>query len=99
MENNEIKEIEPGELMDNAVKIDFLKGLNLEGFPNRDSLVYRDIYKISNASTILRGTLRYINPIIQNSLSLFVVALTLIAQVQRILQCNERTTDDELVKY
>ena len=85
--------------MDNAVKIDFLKGLNLEGFPNRDSLVYRDIYKISNASTILRGTLRYINPIIQNSLSLFVVALTLIAQVQRILQCNERTTDDELVKY
>ncbi|KAJ6220407.1 hypothetical protein RDWZM_006219 [Blomia tropicalis] len=60
LENNEIKEILPGgALMDQPVDIDFLKGLNLEGYPNRDSLVYRDIYKISNASTIMRGTLRY----------------------------------------
>lgn len=59
LENGEVKEIMPGgELMDSTVPIDFLKGLNLEGYPNRDSLVYRDVYKISQASTIVRGTLR-----------------------------------------
>lgn len=59
LENGEEKEILPGgELMDSPVAIDFLKGLNLEGYPNRDSLVYRDVYKISQASTIVRGTLR-----------------------------------------
>lgn len=30
-----------------------------EGYPNRDSVPYRDIYGIPEASSILRGTLRY----------------------------------------
>jgi saccharopine dehydrogenase (NADP+, L-glutamate forming) len=30
----------------------------LEGYPNRDSLVYREVYDIANIPTLLRGTLR-----------------------------------------
>lgn len=33
--------------------------LNLEGYPNRNSLVYESVYGIEGAETILRGTLRY----------------------------------------
>ena len=59
IENNEIKEIAAGgALMDNTNEIDFLHGYNLEGYPNRDSTVYRDIYGISSAKTVIRGTLR-----------------------------------------
>jgi alpha-aminoadipic semialdehyde synthase len=59
IENNEIKEIPAGgALMDNTNEIDFLHGYNLEGYPNRDSTVYRDIYGISSAKTVIRGTLR-----------------------------------------
>ena len=39
--------------------LDFLPGFALEGFPNRDSTRYRDLYGIKNAETILRGTLRF----------------------------------------
>ena len=37
-----------------------IEGLGeLEGYPNRDSLPYADIYSIPDAKTIFRGTLRY----------------------------------------
>lgn len=39
--------------------LDFLPGFALEGFPNRDSTIYRDLYGIPNATTVLRGTLRF----------------------------------------
>lgn len=45
--------------MDRTMDIDFLTGFNLEGIPNRDSTVYRDLYGIQTADTVLRGTLRY----------------------------------------
>lgn len=45
--------------MDNNIEIDFLQGFNLEGYANRDSLLYKDLYGISTAHTCLRGTLRY----------------------------------------
>lgn len=48
-----------GSLMDRAMDMDFLTGFNLEGIPNRDSTVYRDLYGIGSADTVLRGTLRY----------------------------------------
>lgn len=48
-----------GTLMDRAMDMDFLTGFNLEGIPNRDSTVYRDLYGIHSADTVLRGTLRY----------------------------------------
>nr|CAH7757252.1 unnamed protein product [Callosobruchus chinensis] len=50
---------EGGELMRAAKQLDFLPGFNLEGFPNRDSIPYAKYYGIEDATTILRGTLRY----------------------------------------
>ncbi len=35
--------------------------LNLEGYPNRDSLKYKSLYGLDDAVTVLRGTLRYSN--------------------------------------
>lgn len=44
----------------NAVTpMDFFPGLNLEGYPNRDSTKYVEMYGIPAAHTLLRGTLRY----------------------------------------
>lgn len=40
-------------------ELDFLPGFALEGFPNRNSTIYREYYGIHNASTVLRGTLRF----------------------------------------
>lgn len=40
-----------------SIKID--DHLQLEGYPNRNSLAYADVYKIHHAKQILRGTLRY----------------------------------------
>lgn len=53
----EIKE--GGDLMRSTKTLDFLPGFNLEGFPNRDSIIYGELYGIAKAATILRGTLRY----------------------------------------
>lgn len=60
IKNDKLVEISAGgALMDSVQDITFLPGFNLEGFPNRDSTMYRDIYGINNAHTVLRGTLRY----------------------------------------
>ncbi|KAB7495264.1 Alpha-aminoadipic semialdehyde synthase, mitochondrial [Armadillidium nasatum] len=57
---NEVVEIPAGgTLLEKAVDFDFLPGLALEGFPNRDSTLYQDLYGIHNAVHIERGTLRY----------------------------------------
>ena len=48
-----------GGLLESAKSLDFLPGFNLEGYPNRDSTLYADIYGIKDAHTIIRGTLRY----------------------------------------
>lgn len=48
-----------GDLMSAVQDLDFLPGFALEGFPNRDSTNYRELYGIQNAETILRGTLRF----------------------------------------
>ncbi|XP_015791129.1 alpha-aminoadipic semialdehyde synthase, mitochondrial [Tetranychus urticae] len=59
-EFGQIKEIKPGgDLMSAALKLDFLSGFNLEGYPNRDSTIYKKLYGINSADTILRGSLRY----------------------------------------
>ncbi|CAH0555454.1 unnamed protein product [Brassicogethes aeneus] len=50
---------EGGDLMAATKRLDFLPGFNLEGFPNRDSTVYAKHYGIEDASTLLRGTIRY----------------------------------------
>ncbi|KAJ8667132.1 hypothetical protein QAD02_008794 [Eretmocerus hayati] len=50
-----------GDLMGAVQPLDFLPGLALEGFPNRDSCAYRELYGsgVRHADTLLRGTLRY----------------------------------------
>ncbi|XP_075599237.1 alpha-aminoadipic semialdehyde synthase, mitochondrial isoform X3 [Balearica regulorum gibbericeps] len=48
-----------GALLDSVTPMDFFPGLNLEGFPNRDSTKYAEPYGIQTAHTLLRGTLRY----------------------------------------
>ncbi|MFK8010959.1 MAG: saccharopine dehydrogenase C-terminal domain-containing protein [Marinicellaceae bacterium] len=55
--NQEIK-INGRDLMTwaNAIEID---GLELECYPNRNSINYKDIYGIQSAHDIIRGTLRY----------------------------------------
>lgn len=45
--------------LDSVTPMDYYPGLNLEGYPNRDSTKYAEIYGISSAHTLLRGTLRY----------------------------------------
>lgn len=49
-----------GDLMSAPKELNFLPGFALEGFPNRDSTIYADLYGLGNqASTLLRGTIRY----------------------------------------
>lgn len=48
-----------GDLMTALRDLEFLPGFALEGFPNRDSTKYQDLYGLSNVHTLLRGTIRY----------------------------------------
>lgn len=49
-----------GDLMTSPRKLDFLPGFALEGFPNRDSTQYRELYGLGpQLHTLLRGTIRY----------------------------------------
>ena len=48
-----------GALLEEIKPTDMFPGYRLECYPNRDSTVYGDLYDITTASTILRGTLRY----------------------------------------
>ncbi|KAM4902385.1 LOW QUALITY PROTEIN: alpha-aminoadipic semialdehyde synthase, mitochondrial [Sylvia borin] len=60
LKDGEIINIPPGgALLDSVTPMDFFPGLNLEGFPNRDSTKYAEPYGIQTARTLLRGTLRY----------------------------------------
>ncbi|XP_035866748.1 alpha-aminoadipic semialdehyde synthase, mitochondrial isoform X3 [Phyllostomus discolor] len=45
--------------LDAVTPMDYYPGLNLEGYPNRDSTKYAEVYGIQSAHTLLRGTLRY----------------------------------------
>ncbi|KAM4748119.1 alpha-aminoadipic semialdehyde synthase, mitochondrial [Rhinophrynus dorsalis] len=48
-----------GSLLESVTVMDCFPGLNLEGFPNRDSTKYAEPYGIQSAHTLMRGTLRY----------------------------------------
>lgn len=49
-----------GELLTSGSELDFLPGFALEGYPNRDSLRYAQLYGIAaEAHTMLRGSIRY----------------------------------------
>lgn len=60
-----------GDLMTSLKDLDFLPGFALEGYPNRDSTLYADLYGIrSEVNTILRGTLRYKGQNVSNYVSI-----------------------------
>lgn len=49
-----------GDLMSSPRDLNFLPGFALEGFPNRDSTQYRELYGLgTKVHTLLRGTLRF----------------------------------------
>jgi len=56
--NNKTVEVNGEDLMGWSKPIE-ITGLNLECYPNRNSINYKDIYGIQNAKDVLRGTLRY----------------------------------------
>ncbi|XP_018397271.1 PREDICTED: alpha-aminoadipic semialdehyde synthase, mitochondrial [Cyphomyrmex costatus] len=58
-EGQEVEIAGGGDLMSTVQDLDFLPGFALEGYPNRDSTIYRDYYGLQNANTVLRGTLRF----------------------------------------
>ena len=59
LDNGKVVVIPEGELLNHTRELDILPGFNLEGFPNRDSVPYSDLYNIQGAKSIVRGTLRF----------------------------------------
>jgi saccharopine dehydrogenase (NADP+, L-glutamate forming) len=58
LENNELKIVPYHQLFRRLDQLSFDKLGDFEGYPNRDSLSYREIYGLESVHTILRGTLR-----------------------------------------
>ena len=60
LQDGKVVTVDPnGGLLDASMPMNFLPGFNLEGYPNRDSTIYGELYGIREAHTLLRGTLRY----------------------------------------
>ncbi|KAJ8261842.1 hypothetical protein GJAV_G00159080 [Gymnothorax javanicus] len=60
LKDEELVSIPPGgALMDHVAPMDFFPGFNLEGFPNRDSTKYIELYGVHSARKMIRGTLRF----------------------------------------
>ncbi|XP_072508997.1 alpha-aminoadipic semialdehyde synthase, mitochondrial isoform X2 [Notamacropus eugenii] len=57
--SGEVIEAGGASFLDYVTPMDYFPGLNLEGYPNRDSIKYAEIYDIQSVHTLLRGTLRY----------------------------------------
>lgn len=58
LHDNKAVEVNSDQLLDWTKPLE-VAGLELEGYPNRESISYKGVYGIQNASSILRGTLRY----------------------------------------
>lgn len=59
IENNKPVEVEASDLLYSTKQIQLNQALTLEGYPNRDSVSYKDVYGLNDATKVLRGTLRY----------------------------------------
>ncbi|RHZ56842.1 hypothetical protein Glove_396g110 [Diversispora epigaea] len=58
-QDGQVIEIPSDKLMSSAKPYFIYPAFSFLGYPNRDSTVFRELYKIPEAQTILRGTLRY----------------------------------------
>lgn len=60
LKNGEIVEIDGSKLLTDGTEAkNFVKSLNLEGYPNRDSLSFKDAFGFKDCHSFVRGTLRY----------------------------------------
>lgn len=57
--NSDIKYVPYQRIFNTLETIKMPNGSVFDGYPNRDSLHYKDIYELNNALTLIRGTLRY----------------------------------------
>ena len=58
-ENQKVKEVAGLELMAHARSFQLNGSLDLVAYPNRNATIYRDRYRIPEAETVVRSTLRY----------------------------------------
>ncbi|MGD8782230.1 MAG: saccharopine dehydrogenase C-terminal domain-containing protein [Ignavibacteria bacterium] len=59
MENSQLKIVSHGHLFQRTWRVDVDGVGTLEAYPNRDSLVYKDLFNLEKVKTMIRGTLRY----------------------------------------
>lgn len=59
LKDGQLVRVASEDLLANPVSLNIESGLILEGYPNRDSVSYREIYGLREVRTMLRGTLRY----------------------------------------
>ena len=59
IENGKLFESNGGEINKFVRPLNILDGLDFEGYPNRDASKYIELYDIPDATTVLRGTLRF----------------------------------------
>lgn len=59
LRNGKVVDLPTKDLFKNPFTVDFPDVGQLEVYPNRDSLAYKDIYGIPEARTVFRGTFRY----------------------------------------
>lgn len=57
--NGQIVEIPTEDLFKNPLQVDFPEVGKLEVYPNRNSLIYAELYNLPEAETVYRGTFRY----------------------------------------
>jgi len=68
--NGEIKEVDKDDLLFTTETTEVNPAVTLEVYPNRDSLVYKDLYKLADAQTVIRGTFRFQGfPLLMRSMS------------------------------
>jgi saccharopine dehydrogenase (NADP+, L-glutamate forming) len=59
LSQGDIIQVEPADLFNSPLSLEFVEIGRLEGYPNRDSLPYVSLYGIPSVQTMIRGTLRY----------------------------------------
>merc|ERR1711907_501810 len=59
LENGQVINVQGSQLLANSVPTNAVPTLNLEVLPNRNSLPYKEAYRLHDAETVYRGTLRF----------------------------------------
>lgn len=91
--------------MDSGHELDFLPGFAFEGYPNRDSLRYAQLYGIAaEAHTMLRGTIRYkgdetfVNCILDLQLNVNTLTIMRLMQTHKHVHSFDIVTQKQAIK-